>query len=365
MQNNGFSLFWLKFFDLKNTNTPEAVIRSFIASSIYNSVKKRHLSAHRKILQETSKDALTILATNRYRHKFPQERINEQLNQLNDEKLFARRAKDERGLGIMKSEYRVALHRIKTMKKREKQFYQLHKSLKGRLRSPNYLNSIHLLLSSEEGQKSHISRLATLFVIGYWFYRLNITSKNLSNVTLSDLLRSYFDNNVTFLFVDKYEKIIVKEAITCFSQILLAFGEYINRFYEDCMFCNFHEQKKGVTELDFPLMYLFPGIKMTNWLRFKSSSTILAELRSHLLKIFPFDSNPTIDNPSSRRIIGVSARKKVRYQALAKTLVKIMKLDSMQNKPPYYHFFYLDSVAKLVLPYIINFSRLNYSATTS
>jgi hypothetical protein len=348
----GFPDFWYKFFDRDDLRSSEATMKNFISQAVYTALRGKRPPALRALLRESPKDVINALAVTRYRSKFPEKRIEKELERLESEKIMARRAKNSEGRRIQKSEYRVALSRIKSVQEKSREFKRIHNTIKGRLRAPGYHDRVLNILRGRENPDSNVARLAVLFVMGHWMFRLQELLLENVGMTLTEAVDKYFKEHVASTIKDPYERIIVREAIRCFDGLLIPFGEYLNEFYEDCMFCDYKSFSRGSTETDNALHFLFPGTQMYSWLRFSPTRTIPAMLKEKLPVVFEYDLNPEPEKPSARRIIGLSARKKVSYQPFAALMVQILRLMSKQNKAAYYHGLYLDLVMEKAYPYI-------------
>jgi len=358
MAKSTFPTFWLDFFNITKEDTPEWLTRNFIAQAVYSGLKKNRPPSLRTLLRGDESDEIKALARRRYGSKFPNLRVDEELKRLEEEKLFARRSRDSNGRRIQKSEYRVVLHKIKTMKARRKEFADMHKTLRGRLRTPIYQNSVLNILSSKDAENSNIARMSVLFMMGHWFYRLNELIHDSSGKTLSELVDLYFDEQVASQLSDEKEKIVVREGIRCVEGILLEFGKYIVQFCEDCMFCSL--TSKNNVEIDLQLLYLFPGIQMRTWLRFSNASTVAHMLKTQITQVFPFDVNPDPSNPSSRRIVGIAAKSRVRYQPFATSILRILKLKQDRGRAAHFNGLYLDKIMEKLIPYLENVPKFKY-----
>ncbi len=358
MGKSTFPNFWLDFFDVEKRDTPEWITRNFIAQAVYKGMKKYRPPTLRALLRGTAQEEIKAMARRRYGSKFPDRRVDEKLKKLEEEKLFARRSRDSEGRRIQKSEYRVALHKIKVLKARRKEFSELHRTLRGRLRTPAYQNSILNLLKSEAAETSNIARMSVLFIMGHWMYRLNDMVYSSSGKTVSDYVDQYFEETVAPHLSDEKERVVVREGIRCVEGLLLEFGKYLVMFYEDCMFCSITARNN--IEIDQQLLYLFPGIQMKSWLRFTSSSTVANMLKTQITKVFPFQVNPDPENPSRRRIVGISARSRVRYQPFAASILRILKLKPDRGKAAHFNGLYLDIIMEKLVPYLRDVPKFEY-----
>lgn len=346
---NDFPLYWFRFFDRERPNTAEAKLRNFIATAVHKALKGRRTQKLRMILRESPEETIHALVLARYRALFPQERIAQRLQRLHDEKILARRARDANGRRFDKTGYRVALNRIKNLEAKKQLYEDLHKQLRTRFRVPINQKQIIDALKGEIPE-SNVARLATLFVMGYWVWRLNEILTDRLGMTISDAVDRYYEQTVATHLSDENERIVVREGLRMIDGLLLPFGDYLHRFYQDCMFCSFAKGTQGSVDIENNLLYLFPGVQMKNWLSFTTADTVPNLLKVQIPKVFPISYEE--GKISTRRIIGQATRTFVPYQPLAVAIFDVLKLKMKNNKAPHLQGIYFQPIIDKLEPYL-------------
>ncbi len=364
-----FPHFWYRCFSKEFEDSPEYIFRNFVAQAAYIALKGKRPPELRALLTINPDQLVKSFVLKRSKANFPNKEFDELIEKMERErkKEMAKKYTDPDNYSV--NRVRHLLREQKLLRKKREEFANRQLKIRQLSKMPEYILFIKKALLGELDPNSNIARQGAMFILGFWFVMIEELVEKQTGENLTEVSLRLFDRIVGKRLKDEKERIIVREAIRGSIEILLFFGRYILDLFKVCLFCNYKPHMPGSSKIDENLLYLLPSTKLVNWIGINRTDTINQKLPEKIFEIFPlkgFEKEITTaadlerfeKEISPRRLIGIATRENKRYRLLATELMRIIRMETVNGKPPHLNGMYLDRVFHYLSPYLVLFPTL-------